>query len=111
MGPVGLARFSTLRSWLSQWSADDSNADGLAAAPHIHVPALLIEHGADNVCTPSYAQAMYDGLGSSDKSKHRIDGANHYLIGADQIDKVKESAATCSAWLAERGFAPAAVAA
>ena len=28
-GPVGLARFSTLRSWLSQWSIDDSNADGV----------------------------------------------------------------------------------
>ena len=27
-GPVGLARFSTLRSWLSQWSIDDTNADG-----------------------------------------------------------------------------------
>jgi pimeloyl-ACP methyl ester carboxylesterase len=104
MGPVGLARFSTLRSWLSQWSADDSQADGLAAAPHIDVPALLIEHGADNVCTPSYAQAMYDALGSADKTKHRIAGANHYLIGADQIDKVRESARICTEWLEDRGF-------
>jgi hypothetical protein len=28
--PVGLARFCTLRSWLSQWSCDDANGDGIA---------------------------------------------------------------------------------
>ncbi len=27
MSPVGLARFCTLRSWLSQWSYDDAGAD------------------------------------------------------------------------------------
>ncbi len=30
-GPVGLARFCTLRSWLSQWSYDDALGDGLRA--------------------------------------------------------------------------------
>ncbi len=29
-GPVGLARFTTLRSWLSQWSYDESRANGVA---------------------------------------------------------------------------------
>ena len=29
-GPVGLARFCTLRSWLSQWSIDDTRGDALA---------------------------------------------------------------------------------
>ena len=29
VGPVGLARFSTLRSWLSQWSIDHARADGV----------------------------------------------------------------------------------
>ena len=32
---VGLARFSTLRSWLSQWSYDDSNADGPRNLAHV----------------------------------------------------------------------------
>ena len=31
-GPIGLARFCSLRSWLSQWSVDDANADGVRAA-------------------------------------------------------------------------------
>ena len=47
-GPVGLARFSTLRSWLSQWSIDDSNADGVRCAAQISVPLLAIENSADD---------------------------------------------------------------
>src|SRR3546814_11616242 len=32
MGPVGLARFCTLRSWLSQWSYNDRHSDGVRAS-------------------------------------------------------------------------------
>ena len=31
--PVGLARFCTLRSWLSQWSYDDANGDAVKCRP------------------------------------------------------------------------------
>ena len=31
--PVGLARFCTLRSWLSQWSYDDANGDAVGCGP------------------------------------------------------------------------------
>ena len=40
--PVGLARFCTLRSWLSQWSYDDANGDAVECGPDIAVPALVI---------------------------------------------------------------------
>ncbi|MDB5710056.1 MAG: alpha/beta hydrolase, partial [Sphingomonas bacterium] len=45
-GPVGLARFSILRAWLSQWSID--NADGLRCAKTIAAPLLAIENLADD---------------------------------------------------------------
>jgi len=32
VGPAGLARYSSLRSWLSQWSVDDSRADAPTGA-------------------------------------------------------------------------------
>ena len=35
MGPVGLARFCTLRSWLSQWSFDESRANGIKNAQNV----------------------------------------------------------------------------
>jgi pimeloyl-ACP methyl ester carboxylesterase len=105
MSPVGLARFSSLRSWLSQWSADATQADGLAAARRISIPALVIENEADDVCTPRYSRGMFAARASADKSIHRVDGANHYYIGEDQIEKVQEAAEVCGEWLRERGLA------
>jgi dienelactone hydrolase len=106
-GPVGLARFCTLRSWLSQWSIDDANADGVQAGADVTVPALVVANGADNACPPSYTRALYDALASDDKSAVTIEGANHYYIGDDQRPHLQRSARLCTRWLAERGLAPA----
>jgi hypothetical protein len=57
-GPVGLGRFCTLRSWISQWSYDDARrrrAAGANACPG-PVPRL-----ADNCCTPSHRR-IYAGV-------------------------------------------------
>jgi len=106
-GPVGLARFSTLRSWLSQWSVDDANGDGVRAAADVTVPALVVANSADNVVTPSYTTALFDALASEDKTSLRIDGANHYYIGEGQREHLRRSAALCTNWLAERSLASA----
>jgi alpha-beta hydrolase superfamily lysophospholipase len=109
-GPVGLARFSTLRSWLSQWSLDDANADGVRAAADIDVPVLQISNGADNICTPRYAEMVFDAIASPDKQTHLIDGANHYYIGPDQRPHLTAAAGICTDWLAARGLTAAPVA-
>ena len=101
-GPVGLARFCTLRSWLSQWSVDDSNADGVACGASVTVPALVVGNLADDACTPSHTEALFQGLASSDKTKLEIAGANHYYFG--QPEALKQSVEHCSGWLRERGF-------
>jgi pimeloyl-ACP methyl ester carboxylesterase len=108
-GPIGLARFCTLRSWLSQWSIDDANADGVRAALDIDVPVLQIYNSADNICTPSYADTLHEALGCEDKQLYRVEGANHYYLGADQLPCLREAAAACTGWLAARGLAPATV--
>jgi hypothetical protein len=43
MSPVGLARFSTLRSWLSQWSYDGAHGDGVVCGRDLPIPAFVIE--------------------------------------------------------------------
>ena len=103
-GPVGLARFCTLRSWLSQWSHDDAPADGLRAAARITVPTLVVFNGADNICLPSMATSMFDAIAHGDKQLHRIEGANHYYLGPDQRPKLKEAVAVCTTWLAGHGL-------
>ncbi len=108
-GPIGLARFSTLRSWLSQWSIDDAHGDGVRHGAHVTVPALVVHGSADNICTPGYADLLYDGLASEDKSRVTIEGATHYYIGRDQIPRLQTAVAACGEWLAARDLAPPAL--
>ena len=101
-GPVGLARFSTLRSWLSQWSIDDSNADGIRSARGIHVPFLAIEHSADDAVPQSHTGLVYAAVASEDKSMRVIRGATHYFVG--QPDLMQQAVTLTNEWLAERGL-------
>lgn len=81
-GPVGLARFSTLRSWLSQWSWDRSQADGIRCAARVRAPLLVIENSADDACTPSHAaQLMAAATAVASLRHHVVNGANHYYVG------------------------------
>ncbi|MCW5774633.1 MAG: trypsin-like serine protease, partial [Rhodospirillaceae bacterium] len=100
--PAGLARYTTLRSWLSQWSYDRSNADGPASAARICVPALVIENSADDGCLPHHNRRFLAALKSPVEHKLIAD-ANHYYFG--QPDKAQEAVAAIGDWLARRGLA------
>ena len=97
-GPVGLARFTTLRSWLSQWAYDESNADGLKCAARIACPMLVIENGADDACTPSHAARLMDAAVHCTKDHHVIDGANHYYFGQPEL--AQQAADIVHDWIA-----------
>lgn len=101
-GPVGLARFTTLRSWLSQWSYDETRADGLGNAARVSCPTLVVSNTADLACTPSHAQRLYDALGTKDKTLHHVHGADHYYMVARE--KVNEAVSTVQDWMAARDF-------
>lgn len=101
-GPVGLGRFTTLRSWLSQWSYDESRANGVTNAGRISCPVLVINNTADLACTPSHAQRLFDAAASADKSLVHIDGADHYY--AERPDLLPRATAAIGEWLDARGF-------
>ena len=99
-GPVGLARFSTLRSWLSQWSIDDTNGNGLACARQISVPLLAIENSADDAVPQPHTGSIFQAAGSTDKTMRVIKGATHYYAG--QPDKLAEAISLVRDWLKAR---------
>jgi pimeloyl-ACP methyl ester carboxylesterase len=101
-GPVGLARFATLRAWLSQWSIDDSNADGERAARNIHVPFLAIENSADDAVPQPHTGIIHAAAASADKTMRVIQGATHYYQGQPEL--LAEAVKTCLDWTRERGF-------
>lgn len=101
-GPAALARVSTLRSWLSQWSYDESNARGLNNAANITCPTLVVNNTADLACTPSHAQRLYDAIGHLDKEIHQIKDADHYYIY--RPDRMGEAVDLITDWLGRKGL-------
>jgi len=101
-GPVGLARFTTLRSWLSQWSYDESNANGVADAANMSLPTLVISNMADDACTPSHARRLFDAVANDNKELVEIPGATHYYLG--QHEQLRSAEQTVTKWLRRQGL-------
>lgn len=101
-GPVGLARFTTARSWLSQWSLDETRADGLGNASRVTCPVLVVNNTADLACTPSHARRLFDALGSADKRHVDIVGADHYYTSAPEL--LPQAVNVVTGWLADRAL-------
>ena len=105
---VGLARFTTLRSWLSQWSCDESNADGPRSLAGVSVPVLVLANEADHLVPLTHPQAMFAAVRHSDKELHVVRGASHYYFGQGGLlaGAVEHVIAWCRArGLLEREFA------
>ncbi len=101
-GPVGFARYSSLRSFLSQWSIEDSKADATAASAHVTVPFLAIENTADDGAPASHMREVFDACVSPTKEYARIKGANHYY--AAQPELVTEASRITLEFLAKHGL-------
>jgi pimeloyl-ACP methyl ester carboxylesterase len=108
MSPVGLARFSTLRGWLSQWSYDEARGDGVECGRDLKIPALVIGNLADDACTPSHTRRLFEAIGHFDKEMHEIPSATHYYAGPDQRDKLRHAVGIITDWrLVRHDFAGA----
>ena len=101
-GPVGLARFSMLRAWLSQWSIDHSRADGETCARDVTVPLLAIEHSADDAVPQPDVGLMYQACASQDKQLHCFQGANHYFKGQPEL--LQQSVSLITNWTQAHGW-------
>jgi pimeloyl-ACP methyl ester carboxylesterase len=101
-GPVGFARFCTLRSWLSQWSIDHSRADASVSVAKISVPFLAIENSADDGAPAQHMKEVAAACRSSDKEYHLIRGANHYYAGQPEL--LGEACNITREFLAKRGL-------
>ena len=103
--PAGLARYTTTRSWLSQWSYDDAQVDAIDAGPRISVPVLIVEMSRDNACPTSHTTGMYESIAHDDKELVTIQGADHYLSGLDQRSHISTAVGIIGQWMDEHNFA------
>jgi pimeloyl-ACP methyl ester carboxylesterase len=103
VGPVGMARFTTLRSWLSQWSYDLSNAKGPVNAARVRgVPVLQIVNGADDAVPATHNPTIRAALAAPDKEYVEIDGATHYYLG--QPEQLQACIGTVVDWSRRKGL-------
>ena len=84
--PAGISRCSTVRSWVNQWSIDDTLADSLRWLPQITAPVGVLSPTGDPLVLPHMGQQMYDAAtSSSDRQIWSITGANHYFEGQPEL--------------------------
>lgn len=103
VGPAGLARYTSLRSWLSQWSYDRSNSKGPPNAARIRrTPVLQIENSADEAVPATHNPAIRDALATPDREFRRIEGATHYYLG--QPGQLRECIDTVAHWSRRHSF-------
>jgi len=85
-GPLGIGRTSTLRSWLSMWSLEESHCNGTQHLPRVRVPSLVVQSLADRGVFPSDARAIHDTLGSADKQLEYVPGEHYFEdVGPDSV--------------------------
>ena len=101
--PAGLARYSSLRSWLSQWSYDKSNAKGPMNAALVKItPVLQIVNQADDAVPATHNPAIRAALATNDKEYVEIMGATHYY--SNQPQQLAECIAAVSDWSSRKGL-------
>jgi alpha-beta hydrolase superfamily lysophospholipase len=86
--------------WLSQWSIDDTNAEGERCAAGVTVPLLAIENTADDAVPQSHMGRLFKAAGSRDKTFLAIKGATHYYVGQPAL--LQEAVTASLNWLEER---------
>ena len=99
--PKAQGRFTTLRSWLSQWSSATSNVDTLKHIARISIP-LLITHGTADRSPMSNARKIYEAAGTKDKTLYWAEGATHYYRGQTEI--LLKTCQIIKEWLEARGM-------
>lgn len=94
--PASLAHFTTLRSWLSQWSLAHTNA-GVRNFADISSPILVILGTADPTVMPSHTEQITAAIRHDDWERVDIPGGTHYFEG--RPDQVRQVAHVVADWL------------
>jgi pimeloyl-ACP methyl ester carboxylesterase len=95
----GLARATTLKTWLAMWSLETSRCRGDEHLRKIAVPALVINGTQDVGVFPSDARGILGSLGSSDKTMVDAPGGHFFDGSAAEREHV---AALIAQWLRKR---------
>lgn len=92
----GLARFVTVRSWLSTWSVDHTNADALTDLTDVTAPTLVMSLLGDQAAFAEDSRLMRDAL-PGDAELIEMRSLNHYLV--DQPTGLHDVVSRLTGWI------------
>lgn len=98
----GLARFSTVRAWLSTWSFDLTNADAVRNLTTVDTPTMVAALRADQAAFVSDSEEMYEASADPEVEYIGLNDLSHYCV--DQPDGVPRIVDTVSEWMKRRGL-------
>jgi pimeloyl-ACP methyl ester carboxylesterase len=98
-GVTGVGAINTLRSWLSMWSLETSQARSELHLAALTIPALVIQATADSGVFPSDADTIYAQIAAPDKTRLDIKGEHYFRDRPDGRDEVASAIAD---WIAPR---------
>jgi dienelactone hydrolase len=97
--PGAMMRFTTTRSWLSQWSLETAQVDAADAAPRVSVPVFVLINGRDDAVPVSHPHQVFEAIAHDDKELVELQEANHYFAGDDQASHLGTAADLVHDWL------------
>jgi alpha-beta hydrolase superfamily lysophospholipase len=97
--PATLGHFTSYRSWLSQWSVDDSECNAVRHLPSVSVPVLVVYGTADSAALPHHAQESFDAAPEGRRKLVALPGATHYFAG--QPEQLAHACDEIAGWLAD----------
>ena len=100
--PATLGHATSLRSWLSQWSLQDSNCDAVVHLPRVSVPVLVMYGTADGAAFPAHAHALHDAARPGSRELVELVGADHYFNSRPDLQD--EAEARLVDWLERHGL-------
>jgi hypothetical protein len=104
-GNVAFARSCSPESWLSNWSANTSNATMARCAPSIGQPVCMIRYTGDNSVFDSEADTLEQLLGNSALQRHDVPGNHHGKpVVPGEANGQALAGAIVGEWLSMHGF-------
>jgi pimeloyl-ACP methyl ester carboxylesterase len=94
--PAGIGRYSSLRSWINQWSVDRSNGNALLWLPKLEAPVLVVGGSADSGSPPVISRQLYDAIHTARREYLLVPGATHYY--ENQPDLLRQACEAIVSW-------------
>lgn len=94
--PAGIGRYTSVRSWINQWSVDRTNGNALLWLPKLEAPVLVVGGSADSGSPPVILEQQYAAVETAPRKYVLVPGATHYFEGQPEL--LRQACEAIVAW-------------